>query len=164
MQKFSIALALLTAMGAVHANDEAIKRCRQLADTGPRLACYDAIALGAQPAPRAAAAPAPVAAAPVAAAPAPAVATPEEFGLAKSSAPQVKQLEVIESALLVEIDGWNAGEVIKLANGQKWQVVDASGGDLSSKANKVRIRRGMFGGFFMEFDGSNLSPRVKRIQ
>jgi hypothetical protein len=159
MQKLSIVIVLLTAMHGANASDDAVKRCRQIGDAAPRLACYDAIQLG-KVAPVAAAVAAP-AAAPAAAPKAPSKA--EDFGLAKKA--PAAETDVIESQTATSIDGWNSGQVIALANNQKWQIIDGSSAFLGkSLVRKVKIRRGRLGGFFMEFEGLNQTPRVKRIE
>jgi hypothetical protein len=45
-----------------------------------------------------------------------------------------------------------------------WQVVDGSSGVLQAENQRVLVRRGALGTYFMEFDGLNRSPRVKRVQ
>jgi hypothetical protein len=155
MQKLSLVIVLLTAMHGAHASDDAVKRCRQIGEAAQRLACYDAIQLGT-----AAAVAAPVAV-PAAAPKAPSKV--EEFGLAKKA--PAAETEVIESQTGASIDGWNSGQIIALANNQKWQIIDGSSAFLGkSLVRKVKIRRGRLGGFFMEFEGLNQTPRVKRIE
>ncbi len=158
MQKLSLVIVLLTAMHGANASDDAVKRCRQIGDAAPRLACYDAIQLGKVAPVAAAAAPMP---APAAAPKAPSKA--EDFGLAKKA--PAAETDVIESQTGNSIDGWSSGQIIALANNQKWQIIDGSSAFLGkSLVRKVKIRRGRLGGFFMEFEGLNQTPRVKRIE
>lgn len=135
----AIALTLTLAPALASAADADWLRCKDLRDDAKRLACYDAQAAALSPA-----------------------AAQSGFGLVTRS-PEPEP-EAIESSLAEVIDGWEAGSRIRLANGQVWQIADGSSGFLRSSTRKVRIRRGAFGAFYMEFEGSNRSPRVKRLQ
>ena len=152
-------LPLLSVSGAALADDAAILKCRALGETQARLACYDRIPVGAQPA---AALAATATAAPAAAAPA---ATAEQrFGLE-----QVKRKEAepqsIESTIEGNFDGWEPGAQIRLANGQVWRVVDGSSAVLSPMKNpKVKVTRNMLGTLFLEIEGTNNSPKVRRVR
>ncbi|MBC7941028.1 MAG: hypothetical protein H7Z19_14950 [Chitinophagaceae bacterium] len=158
--------ALITALvltGAAQADNAAMQRCRQMAEAAQRLACYDRIELTTSPA----AAPAAAAAASMAAAQSPSAAplrpaAAERFGLARSTDPT--EVDAIESTLARNIDGWRANEVITLTNGQQWQISDDSSGVTPPGTRKVRVRRGMLGAFYLEFEGLNRSPRVRRVQ
>jgi len=70
----------------------------------------------------------------------------------------------MESYIPGHFEGWGAGARIKLANGQVWQVVDGTSAFFNRENPKVLVRRGMMGGFFLEIENSNRSPRVKRVQ
>lgn len=154
MQKLSTVIAMLIVASSANASDDAVKRCRQVTDSAQRLACYDGIQF--------------VAVAPAAAAPAPAAAPKapsriEEFGLAKKA--PAAETDIIESQTAGSMDGWDSGQVIALANGQKWQVSDGSSAYLGkSSVRKIKVRRSGLGGFVMEFEGLNQTPRVKRVQ
>jgi hypothetical protein len=154
-------LSLLAASGAALADDAAILKCRTLGDTQARLACYDTIPVGVRP-PAAVPGGAPAAAAAVATAPA---ASPEQrFGLE-----QVKRKEEeprsIESTIEGEFAGWEPGAQIRLANGQVWRVIDGSSAVLSPVKNpKVKLARNMFGTLFLEIEGTNNSPKVRRVR
>jgi hypothetical protein len=148
-------LSLLTASSAALADDaavadHAILACRAHADAQVRLACYDTIPLGARPASPAVAAPA---------------AGPDRrFGLE-----QVKQKEeeprFIDSSIEGVFTGWESGAQIRLANGQVWRVVDGSSAVLSPMQNpKVRVARNFVGTVFLEIEGTNNSPKVRRIR
>lgn len=151
------ALALPIATPAL-ADDAALQRCRQVSEAGARLACYDAIRIGA-PAAAAAAAATPAGPTPATAAPARAA---DSFGIERRPAAEV---DAIESTVAGEFTGWRPNDRIKFANGQVWQVVDDSNGALGVRRDlKVRVRRGLFGAFFLEFEGVNASPRVRRVQ
>lgn len=145
------ATGLLLATGFAVAQDSALQRCRALAEATQRLACYDAI---------------PLPAAGTAAAASPAAAprqTPQQFGLEAQQAAKT-QLDAIETTISGRFYGWGPGERIALANGQVWQVSDDSRGVLDVLNPKVRVRRGALGAFFLEFEGSNRSPKVRRVQ
>jgi hypothetical protein len=70
----------------------------------------------------------------------------------------------MESTIPGHFEGWAPGTRIKLANGQVWQVVDQTSAFFNRDNPKVVVRRGMMGGFFLEIENSNRSPRVRRIQ
>jgi len=145
---------LLTASSTALADDAALLKCRALSDTATRVACYDAIPVGA-------AGPATAAAA-AAAAPA---RTPEQnFGLEA-----VKQREAqpasIRSTVVGDFDGWGPGSQIRLANGQVWRIIDGSDAVLPrTKDAAVTIERNVFGTLFLKVDGGNSSAKVRRVQ
>lgn len=134
-----------------------LQRCAQIADAAPRLACYDALALRLRSAAATAAAPAesPAAAAPTAAQ------KLEAFGAPVVA--QKDQLDAIESQIEGLVDGWEAGTLFTLANGQRWMIADGSRAAMNLRNPKVRIRRGALGTFRIEFEGSNQTARVKRL-
>jgi hypothetical protein len=138
-----VALSLLLLASQSHADNASIERCRQIAEAAQRLSCYDALDL---------------------AVPAKSQVQPNQdsFGLIKK-APD-PDFEIIESELASDLDGLRPNETIRLKNGQIWRVTDDSTVILPAGARKVKIRRGMFGAFFIEFEGINHSPKVKRIQ
>lgn len=70
----------------------------------------------------------------------------------------------IDSRIDGRFDGWRANDKIALANGQVWQVSDDSLGVFTSTNPKVTVRRGAFGAYYMEIEGINRSPKVKRVQ
>lgn len=154
-----LSLSLLFVSGAVLADDAAILKCRALPDTGARLACYDAIPVGARPA----AAPAAGHAA-VAAAPAVPASTPEQrFGM-EQARPAGTAPKSIESTIDGRFSGWGPNTRFKLANGQVWRIADGSSAEFApSTQQKVRIVRNLFGTMFLEIDGSNNSPKVRRV-
>lgn len=144
-------IASLTALstGPSRADDAALVRCRGIAEGSARLACYDAIALP----------PAGSAASPAT----PPRQTPQQFGLEAQQAAKT-QLDAIETTIQGRFYGWGPGERIELANGQVWQITDDSRGVLDVLNPKVKVRRGALGAFFLEFEGSNRSPKVRRVQ
>jgi hypothetical protein len=173
----SVALALLATPFAHAVDDSAFARCRGIADTANRLACYDALPMNITPAatqapPIAAkAAPAkPSSQAPSAQPPAaspPAApqqqAAAQSFGM-ENRAPEVELPTTMQSTIPGHFEGWGPKARIKLANGQVWQIADDSQAYFNLDNPKVVIRRGMMGGFFLEVENSNRSPRVRRVQ
>ncbi|MBC8022806.1 MAG: hypothetical protein H7Y14_06785, partial [Burkholderiales bacterium] len=87
----------------------------------------------------------------------------QEFGM-EQRAPAVAPPATMESSIPGRFEGWGPNERIKLANGQVWQVVDGSKAVLDLNNPKVVIRRGMMGGYFLELEDTNRSPRVRRLQ
>jgi len=170
----SFALALLAAPLAHAVDDSAFARCRGISDTASRLACYDALPMNVTPAatqappigsPRAlapAATPSPSAAS----RPPPVAERPPEaqsFGM-ENRAPQVELPATMQSTIPGHFEGWGPKARIKLANGQVWQIADDSTAFFNLDNPRVVIRRGMMGGFFLEVENSNRSPRVRRVQ
>lgn len=132
------------------AQGSSLQACRAIADAGARLACYDALPL---PAATPAAAPA---------ASAPAATAQSNFGL-EAKAVQ-KAPDAIDSHIEGRFEGWSDKTRIKLANGQVWQVSDGSHAYLNLTNPKVRVRRGLFGAFFLDIEGTGRSPRVRRVE
>ena len=161
----------LSTIPLAHAVDEAsFARCRGISDPGARLACYDGLPMGVapaatQPPPIAPSRPAPAAPSPAARTPAPAPApqAQKEFGM-EQRAPVVEYPTTMETYIPGRFEGWGPNTRIKLGNGQVWQVVDGTSAMFSLDNPKVIIRRGMMGGFFLEIENSNRSPRVRRLQ
>ena len=164
------ALALMPPLMAAGGAD--VQRCLGLAADAPRLACYDALfggpgvpaaAAATAPATAAAATPArsptaaPSAAATPSSAPAAAVAA---FGLPQPAAP----MDAITSHIPGRFTGWEPNDHITLANGQVWQIADRSRGAYRLEDPKVKVRRGAMGSFFLEIEGQNQAPRVRRVQ
>ncbi len=151
MRKNNIVLLFMICFStAAMADDGGMLRCRGLTDTVARLACYDAL-----PLPSIA-----VKAAPPIATIAPQ--TPAQFGL--ESKAYKSELDLIESRIVGRFEGWNAGSRIKLENGQVWQVSDDTSRFMDFNNPKVIVRRGALGAFYLEIDGTNHSPKVKRVQ
>ena len=154
------------ATGAI-ANDTELLRCGGMADATARLACYDALTRSVRDGKATVAKPAPAVTAPSAttAVTAPAALpkqTTQQFGLEQRATKE--ELDSINSEIVGPFDSWQANTRITLANGQVWQIADGSGRYISLKSQKVRIRRGLLGAFYIEFDGTNHSPRVRRVQ
>jgi len=159
-----LVLSLSLASGAALADDAAVLKCRTLPDTAQRLACYDAMPVGApQPAARAAA---PTASATAAAAVPAAVAArsaEQSFGLEKAR--KKDESDIMESTVVGDFDGWQGNTTIKLANGQTWRVVDGSSAYLPKQTNPaIRIKRGVFGVLYFQVVGQNNTARVRRVE
>jgi hypothetical protein len=156
------ALALIALAGSAAAAEEGgLQACRAIGDAARRLACYDALPLPAADAAAPNAAPKPGAAATPAAAPH----DPANFGFeAKAAQATQAALPSIGSYIPGRFEGWGPRQRIKLANGQVWQVTDDSNAAMSVMDPKVTIRRGALGAFYLEFEQSNRTARVKRIE
>lgn len=137
---------LLSISGSALADDAGILRCRGIAAASARLACYDALVVPAAATKAAAGKPA----------------AQPGFGLESRAVPGT--VDAIESYIPGRFEGWEANTKLKLANGQVWQIIDSSSRYLPLNNPKVVIRRGVFGAFYLEFEKSNYSPRVKRVQ
>jgi len=169
----ALPLALLASSLAHAIDDSAFARCRGIADTANRLACYDALPMNVTPA----AAQAPPIAAPKAAPGKPSSQPPtasppaapqqqaaaQSFGM-ENRAPEVELPTTMQSTIPGHFEGWGPKARIKLANGQVWQIADDSQAYFNLDNPRVVIRRGMMGGFFLEVENSNRSPRVRRVQ
>ena len=153
-------LPLLLVSGLAIADDAALLRCRTIADANARLACYDALvisppgsasgvkgSMALQPSPAAQAA----------------QRKPDQFGLEEKLANK-NESDAIESRIPGNFEGWSARSNIKLANGQVWQISDNSSRAHYIDNPTVRVRRGALGAFYLEIQGTNISPRVKRVQ
>ncbi|TXI07202.1 MAG: hypothetical protein E6Q76_08810 [Rhizobium sp.] len=80
--------------------------------------------------------------------------------------PNVRQdeLQSLDSTLGPDFSGWGPNSHIRLANGQIWQVVDGSSVALPAGARKVTVKRGALGSFYLDIEGLNTTPRVRRIE
>ena len=138
--------------GSALADDAAVLKCRTLADAGARLACYDAIQVGAKPA---------LAAAPAAAA---TRSKEENFGIEAKKQREAEPAS-ITSTVAGNFEGWGPGSQIRLANGQVWRVIDGSEAVLPrTRDAKVTIERNLFGTLFLKVEGTNNSAKVRRVQ
>jgi len=145
-----LVLSLLSVCGAALADDAAILKCRALGDTQARLACYDTIPVAEQPV--------------ASAAPAVAVSAEQSFGMETVKRKEAEP-QSIESRIAGKFDGWEPGAQIQLANGQVWRVIDGSSAVLPGmKDPKVRVVRNLLGTLFLEIEGTNNSPKVRRVR
>lgn len=142
-------LLLLLIPGLALADDAALLRCRGVPDPSARLACYDALPLAATEAKAGQGV----------------VSRIDQFGReALAILAPGTQTDAIESEIQGRFEGWGPNERIRLANGQVWQIADGSRGVHNINNPKVRVRRGAFGAYYIEFEGRNQSPRVTRVQ
>ena len=159
------------------ADDSALRKCREIRESTARLACYDALPLGeavrsspATTVPARAATSAatkspsssPAAATPQPTSPPAAASLESTFGM--ENRPPAAELAAIESHIPGTFLGWSQYTAIRLANGQVWQVVDEDSRRMRLQDPKVRVRRGMMGAFYLEFEAHNYAPRVRRLQ
>ena len=152
MKNFLLFAGAALSAGAAFADDAAILKCRSFNDTAQRLACYDAIPVGARPASAAAAAPA--------------VAPERNFGLRPVvKKPKDTEPSSIRSSVVGRFEGWAPGTIFTLANGQVWKVTDDTDAVLPIMQDpKVEITRGLMGAYFLQVDGHINSARVARVK
>lgn len=148
--KTTLFLLLLSA-GTALADDAGLLRCRAITDAAARLACYDAL---------------PMSSTEGKAGQAKAIQTPEQFGLEQqtAAAQAPKELDAIDSRISGRFEGWYPNAIIRLANGQVWQVTDGSSRSYDLTDPKVSIRRGFLGAFYLNLEGDNRTVRVRRVQ
>lgn len=131
--------------------------CRTRDDPQLRLACYDELRVPAPPPPPGSSvrpAPPPMAPNPL-----------EAFGFEQRNAQAANAaVSAIESTIPGRFDGWRPRERIRLANGQVWQVIDDSQAAMDLKDPRVTVRRGALGAFYLEFEQSNRTARVRRVE
>lgn len=158
----------LTWAGAASAQTlhESLQRCRTVQDQAARLVCYDRLAAAAaggtvtQPGPSTGSAVAPISS-PGSSSAGPAAQA--SFGLPAAEDPT--RVTSLQSTIPGRFDGWDPGARLTLANGQVWQVVDGSRAWFAGLQDvKVTIRTGAFGAFYLEIEGQNNSPRVRRVK
>ena len=139
-----LALAFMLSVSPAWSDDAALGRCRVLADSAARLACYDALPLGAPTVPARAAAP-------------PTAAT---FGLQRADDGALEVVSTIPGLF----EGWRPGDRIRLANGQLWQVSDDSTAVYYLRDPKVTVRRALMSTFVLDIEGARRLPRVRRLE
>ena len=131
-------LSLLSVCGAALADDAAILKCRALPDVQARLACYDAIPV--------------------------AESAEQSFGMETAKHKEAEP-QSIESTIAGKFDGWEPGSQIRLANGQVWRVADGSSAVLPGMDNaKVKVVRNLLGTVFLQIEGTNNTPKVRRVR
>ncbi len=72
-------------------------------------------------------------------------------------------MQEISSRFEGDFDGWGPNTRIKLANGQVWQVTDGSSAPLYLKSPRVTVKRALLGGYVIEFEGTNRTAKVRRV-
>ena len=131
-------ILLLFVSSAALADDGAVLKCRALPEAASRLACYDAMPLGAAPG--------------------------ANFGSETIKKKPDELPAAMESTVAGEFDGWGPNSRIRLANGQVWRIIDDSSAVLPRRSGtKVRIARNVFGTMFLSVEGSNQSAKVRRV-
>jgi hypothetical protein len=71
----------------------------------------------------------------------------------------------ITSRIMGEFDGWSRGSVLKLENGQWWEIVDSASFSVPSMMNPVvTIEPAMLGSWLLKVEGYNRSARVTRVR
>jgi hypothetical protein len=136
----SIAAFLITPTWAQDA--AAFQRCRATTDNTARLACYDALTPAAQPAAK------------------PIANATEGFGLAT----EAEKTPAIASQINGAFEGWDGNVEITLVNGQVWRITDGSRAYVNLMNPKVKVERGAFGAYYLNIDGMNQAPRVRRVK
>lgn len=142
--------------------DREMARCAAIGEAGARLACLDALAAAAvarlQPAAQVANQAANQAAQ--------AKAQEQAFGAPppKPTAAALPAPDAIDSEIEGFVAGWRPNQQFKLKNGQVWRVSDGSSGELGLHNPKVRVKRNLFGTYFLEFAGRNDAPKVRRVE
>ena len=168
MRRVMLSVLLLTSASAF-AQDTALLHCADIAGRDERLACFDALAAKARTAKAMAATPLGQAdkfgreTVPVK----PAEKVADKVAEKSADKPAEKQSEVIDavkSHIDGIVEGWTAGTVFTLANGQRWQVADGSAATIYLKSPKVTVKRAMLGGYVIELEGTNRTAKVKRVE
>lgn len=144
MEALLILLALSS--GTACAQEAELLRCGEQTDKEQRLACFDALTAQVAAAKKAGATP---------------EAKTRIFGL--EGQPRRDDIEAIDSQIDGLFEGWNPGSVIRLANGQSWQVIDKAAAVVYLQSPKVKIRRAAMGTFMLELEGSRETARVRRL-
>lgn len=146
-----LAFAMLVLPLAAAAHESGLGRCRAVQDPAQRLRCYDALPLAAP------ARPATEPASPMAAK------IEQDFGITESAKP-ASRVDAIKARIPGEFRGWQPQTVLELDNGQAWRIVDGSSMVYRLVNPGVTVRRGVLGAYYLEIDGLNTSPRVKRVR
>jgi hypothetical protein len=137
-----------------------LQQCASIEAPSTRLACYDA---AIPPRFKAHTSSAPATATPsTPVRPSKETEAEAAFGLVKSR--DAPETQTIVSMTLPDFSRWGPNDLIRLQNGQVWQVVDGSRGALRKTPAEVTIHKGLFGAFFMTFGEKTRSPKVRRVQ
>lgn len=140
---------LMLVAGTAFANDAALLHCRSIPEASERLACYDGLIIAIDGGKQAAQAQSPLQ-------------NSGQFGA--EPPPNKAEPQAIESQIPGRFEGWQPNSRIQLGNGQVWQVSDGSSADYALQDPKVIVRRGMLGAYYLEIEGANRAPRVKRVK
>lgn len=72
--------------------------------------------------------------------------------------------EPIESTLVGDFEGFGKGRRFVLANGQEWEQIDATSLTGHRATPGVKIRPGLAGVWYLQVEGYNTSPKVRRVK
>ncbi len=74
------------------------------------------------------------------------------------------ELSAVRSKIAGRFEGWSPNSQIALENGMIWQVIDGSSRYLYLDNPAVSVKRGALGSFFLDIEGTNHMPRVRRVK
>lgn len=75
------------------------------------------------------------------------------------------QYATITSTIAGDFNGWKPGQVLALANGQRWRVTDYDGYYIRLTTNpEVEVTPSKFGGYWMKFPTLKVRVRVELIK
>jgi hypothetical protein len=141
----TLTMLLATCALSAQAEQNGIRKCRELTEPAAKLACYEALPLSIEDRPT--------------------PASPESGSRPFTSAGAKNTTDgPIVTFVRGDFSGWRANERIELDNGQIWQVVDGSTYATSPGRRVATIRSGMLGAQFIDIEGIALAPRVRRIK
>jgi len=72
--------------------------------------------------------------------------------------------EPIESNVVGAFSGFGKGRHYVLANGQEWEQTDGSQLSVRKQDPKVKIKPGIMGVWYMQVEGYNTQPKVRRVK
>lgn len=81
----------------------------------------------------------------------------------KSVSEQREQSRV-ESAIRGDFQGWSAGTVLELENGQQWRVTEGHLVARRARSPKVTITAGLVGGWYLQVEGETPRAKVRRVR
>jgi len=152
----SVAWAQVSTKTQSPAASPATESCRTIGEPVARLACYDRIfpPQAGEPLPvRSGVEPVPPAGS----------AAPADFGRPLPREPAAN-VQAVTSSIRGVFDGWMPTTRWTLNNGQVWAIADGSRTVYPRAVDaRVRVIRGVFGGFYIEIDGVSQTPRVRRV-
>jgi len=103
------------------------------------------------------------AAAPVRAAAVPETINPPAAAVVVAPGTKVTYADIV-STVAGEFEGWKPGQVLTLANGQRWRVIDEDSYYIRrSKNPAVEISPSKFGGYWMKFPALKAQVRVELV-
>lgn len=150
---------------------EQLNACRQLSDDSVRLQCYEAInqQLESTPATSTTLAEPGVLVTPTpppidsTTATIPVFSEQEQQAMFGKKMSDTVTIEKITSSIVGEFKGWKKGDILHLANGQKWKVTSSSKGYTKLQNPKVEISQGFWSSFNIRVEGFRSIAKVRRI-